>query len=234
MPIPYCGVAPLPAELWGRWNLAPYLLTALALGLALLLLRGPKGARGAAALAAWAVLALVFVSPLCALASALFAARSLHHVLLVALAAPLLALAGLAPRRGLSLAVPAHLLVLWAWHAPPAYAAALASDAVYWLMQLSLLGSAAWFWGAALARGAALPGIGALLAGMVGMGMLGALLTFAPTALYAPHATTTQAWGLSPLQDQQLAGLLMWVPAALAYLLPALAQGAAWLRAERG
>lgn len=101
-------------------------------------------------------------------------------------------------------------------------------------MQLSLLGSAAWFWGAALARGAALPGIGALLAGMVGMGMLGALLTFAPAALYAPHAATTQPWGLSPLQDQQLAGLLMWVPAALAYLLPALAQGAAWLRAERG
>ena len=56
------------------------------------------------------------------------------------------------------------------------------------------------------------------------MGLLGALLTFSQNAIYAPHALTTAAWGLSPLEDQQLAGLIMWAPGALAYLAAALAR----------
>jgi putative membrane protein len=50
------------------------------------------------------------------------------------------------------------------------------------------------------------------------MGLLGALIVFAPGPLYLVHLASTASWGLSPLADQQLAGLLMWVPASLPYL----------------
>ncbi|MFC4167869.1 cytochrome c oxidase assembly protein [Teichococcus aestuarii] len=228
--IPYCGAGPVPDALWSRWNLDPYLLSALALLLGWAVLR-PPGRPRHAALAGWAVLVLAFVSPLCALSSALFSARVVHHVLLVTVAAPLLALALPSPRRNLSLglAVPAHILALWLWHAPPLYAAALSSHALYWAMQASLLGTGLWFWAAALARRETpLPYLAALLTMMAQMGLLGALITFAPGALYLPHLETTQPWGFSPLQDQQLGGLIMWVPASLAYL------GAALLRAAEG
>ncbi len=49
------------------------------------------------------------------------------------------------------------------------------------------------------------------------MGMLGAILTFAPVPLYAAHAVAPFLWGLTPLQDQQLGGLIMWVPAGVPY-----------------
>jgi len=57
------------------------------------------------------------------------------------------------------------------------------------------------------------------------MGLLGALITFAGAPLYAPHAVSTLAWGLTPLEDQQLAGLIMWAPAAVFYLAAALWRG---------
>ena len=82
----YCGPAPAPEGIWLRWNLHPPLLVALAL------LAAAVGRRPVGALAV-AVLAVAFVSPLCALSAALFSARAVHHVLLVAVAAPLLAMA---------------------------------------------------------------------------------------------------------------------------------------------
>ena len=165
---------------------------------------------------------LIFVSPLCALSSALFSARVLHHVLLIAAVAPLLALAF--PLRGLRSApiaalVVAHAIVLWLWHAPAAYAWGLASTAAYWLMQTSLLGSAWLLWRSILDRASPSgPPLFALVATIGQMGLLGALLVFAPQPLYAAHFASTLAWGLNPLADQQLAGLLMWVPAMLPYL----------------
>jgi putative membrane protein len=57
---------------------------------------------------------------------------------------------------------------------------------------------------------------------MMQMGLLGAILSFAPEPAYLPHLATTQAWGLSPLADQQLAGAAMWTLGALPYLLAAL------------
>ena len=54
------------------------------------------------------------------------------------------------------------------------------------------------------------------------MGLLGAVITFARTPLYDAHLGATTPWGLSALQDQQLAGLIMWVPAAIPYLIAAL------------
>jgi putative membrane protein len=209
----YCGPPPDPSELWLRWNLDPVVLVLLAL-MAAWLWRSRPG------LLAVGVLAVAFVSPLCALSSALFAARVGHHVLLVAVAAPLLALARPA-RAPVSPTLPllVSALVLWAWHWPAAYDLALSFVPAYWLMQATLLASAVLFWRAVLhpAQGTG-PALLAILGGWMQMALLGALLTFAPAPLYAAHAAAPLLWGLSPLSDQQLGGLLMWVPAGLPYL----------------
>jgi putative membrane protein len=48
------------------------------------------------------------------------------------------------------------------------------------------------------------------------------LLSLAPTPWYAPYIATSNALGIDPVQDQQLGGLVMWVPAGLAYVIAAL------------
>lgn len=234
---PYCGVAPEPGELLARWNFDPLLLAAVAaMAVAWQLRVGrahPLQAR--AFYPALALILVLFVSPFCALTSALFSARVVHHVLLAALLAPLLVLAfprSMLPRAGpLAAWTGVQALVFWAWHAPPFYSAALSSHAAYWLMQLTILGSALGFW-SAVRRAPAPSAVAALLATMVQMGLLGALITFAAAPLYAPHLATTQPWGLSALEDQQLAGLVMWAPAAAVYLAAALAIASRWLKAE--
>lgn len=224
--LPYCGPAPAPGD-W-RWNLDPLLLVGLLAMTALVFWRA-RGAPRMLGLGATAVLVVIFVSPLCAISSALFSARTIHHVLLVALAAPLLAWALPIRRAGsLTLATAVQAVVLWAWHAPAAYGAALSSDTVYWLMQVSLLGSAVWFW-IGVRRASAPSAVGHVLVAMVAMGLLGALLTFADSALYVPHQLTTMAWGLTPLEDQQAAGLIMWAPAAAIYLAVALLILGRWI-----
>jgi len=218
--IAYCGPAAIPEDVWMRWNADPLLIAVLA-ALAVVVGRG----RVADARAGWGAIVLmvvVFVSPLCALSSALFSARVLHHVLLIAAVAPLLALAFPQRRAGsppLVALVVAHTVILWFWHAPGPYAWGLASVPAYWLMQASLLGSAWLMWRAILAPPAQPgPALVALVATIGQMGLLGALIVFAPRPLYGVHLASTAAWGLGPLADQQLAGLMMWVPAILPYL----------------
>lgn len=230
--IPYCGEAPGPGAWLGRWNLDPVLLAILLL-LALAIWWRPSARRHAPLRWAWAGALVLYVSPLCALSSAFFTVRVVHHLVVVLALAPLLA-QGLAPvlRR---LPVPLWTCtawataVFWAWHAPSSYAAALSSDALYWLMQLLLLASATAFW-LAVQRAAPAASIGAILATTLAMGLLGALITFAGRPLYEPHFASTLAWGISPLADQQLAGVVMWAPGSIAYLLAALWIGARWLR----
>jgi len=242
--IPYCGAAPSPGDWLGRWNLDPVvLLVAAALAWLWLRLRAETDGRPHAAAAAFALFVVLFVSPFCALTSALFSARVAHHVLLTAALAPLLVAAMPArPSRGASAGAwrirgplgawtATQAAVFWAWHAPPLYAAALGHDAVYWLMQASLVGVAVGFW-SAVRRASALAAAAALLATMVQMGLLGALLTFGAGALYAPHLASTFAWGLTPLEDQQLGGLVMSAPAAAFYLLGALVIVGRWLSRE--
>lgn len=219
--LPYCGAAPQPDGWLARWNDDPVLLAALA-GVALVLWRtadGPSGRQRA--LAALALAAVLFFSPFCALSSALFSARVTHHVLLAAVLAPLLAwalpMARMRVPGGLALWTVVQALVFWLWHAPSAYAAALSSDAMYWGMQLSILGTAIGFW-SALRQARTMPAVAGLLVSTVLMGLLGALITFAGVPLYAPHYLTTMPWGMTPLEDQQLAGLVMWVPSAALYL----------------
>ncbi len=225
---PYCGAAPHPAEWLGHWNVDPWLILPVAIGYyfwrRLPLHERSPGAAGAAL----ALFVLLYVSPLCALGSALFLARVTHHVLLAVALAPLLVLGfGLHHRNlraPLGVWTALQAAVFWAWHWPPLYAAALSNDVIFWAMQASVTATAAGFW-VKVMRVSSLGAIAALLATMVQMGVLGALITFAPNALYAPHWATTAAWGLAPLEDQQLAGLVMWAPAAAAYLLAALAIG---------
>lgn len=230
--MPYCGPGSAPADWLTRWNLDPALL-ALLIGAVFLLVLRTRGAVRSRGLISVAVLGLAFVSPLCALSSALFAARTVHHVLLVAVAAPLIAWAFPEHRtKGLGFATAVQAVVFWAWHAPGAYAAALSNDAFYWSMQASVLGSAVWFW-AAVRHARAPAAVIALLAAMVAMGLLGALITFAETPLYAPHLLTTQSWALTPLEDQQAAGLIMWAPASALYLAVALWVLGRWIGPDR-
>jgi putative membrane protein len=235
---PYCGAAPLPSDWLARWNLDPVLLAVLALLPFIFFRCRAGGTRDVPAFwAAWSMAVLLFVSPLCALTSALFSARVTHHVLLTAVIAPLLAaiLPRLPERWGsLALWTGAHALVFWMWHSPALYAAALASDAVFWTMQLTLLGSAVGLW-LAIRSTEPIWAVTALLATMVQMGLLGALLTFARAPLYIPHLAATGPWGLSPTEDQQLAGLIMWAPGAGLYLAAAAILLARWLsREQRG
>ncbi|MCR5880659.1 cytochrome c oxidase assembly protein [Phenylobacterium sp. J367] len=210
---PYCGPGATPGDLLLRWNADPVLLTAFALAAVLLW----RARATASAWSALAVAALLFLSPLCALSSALFSARTVHHVVLMAALAPLIAWSLPRSGGGLAAATGVSTAVFWAWHAPGAYAWALSHDMAYWLMQISLAAAAVWFW-MAVRTAATLPAVGALLLATVQMGLLGALLTLADRAFYAPHLATTLAWGLTPLQDQQIAGLVMWAPAAAVYL----------------
>ena len=174
---------------------------------------------------AYAVCALIFISPLCALASALFSVRVSHHVLLVGVIAPLLVFAFDRPRAvrpGVAmLTALTHTIVFWAWHFPPVYEAALTTNLNYWLMQVTMAGSAAYVWYAT--RASSVPiAIAVLLFTTLQMGLLGALLTFAPEPVFAPHLFTTEAWGLSSLEDQQLGGAIMWVVGSGLYLAAAL------------
>lgn len=211
----YCGSPPLPSSLLASWNDDPLLLVALVAGAVLALRLG--GDRRPFGLAAVALLAVAFVSPLCAASVALFSARALHHLILVAIVAPLLARAWplRSPLSRLA-AVAIATITLWLWHVPAAYDAALSHKAIYWAMQASLI-LTSWACWSAIDRSSGTVAVTAIVGAAAGMGMLGAVLTFAPVPLYASHAGTTLPFGIGPLADQQLAGLIMWVPGLLPY-----------------
>lgn len=206
----YCGPAPTPDELLSSWNFDPW-------AFALLVVLALWAGRSRAGAAAILVLAIAFLSPLCALSSALFSARVLHHVLLLAVAAPLLAMARPARQpSGVGLPFVAATVALWLWHVPAFYDAALGHMAVYWVMQATLFGSALWFWRAVFCLPAG-SGVLWVLFAYIAMGLLGALLSLAPNALYETHAIAPLFWGFTPLTDQQLGGLVMWMPAGLPF-----------------
>ncbi|WP_270933718.1 cytochrome c oxidase assembly protein [Falsiroseomonas oryzae] len=232
---PYCGTAPAPGGV--AWNLDPMLGAALLAGLLLAWrLAGASGDRRWLAVG-WIVLASTLISPLCNLSVALFSARVAQHLVLLAVAAPMLALALPIYRHGpagMAAAAAAFAAALWAWHLPGPYALTFRSDIAYWAMQGSLVATATWLWHGLLLGAARRPEV-AILAGLATaaqMGALGALLTFTPRPLFVPHALSTLPWGLTPLEDQQLGGLLMWVPGGLAFALLALSALARALRAE--
>jgi len=213
------------ARRFGPWRVASFLLALLVLAVALGPLDGPADRR--------------------------FSVHMAQHMLLVVVAAPLLAAgapgvplllvlpvrwrarfsrARVALRRApvlraLYLPVSAWVLqvaVLWGWHLPGAYQAALDSP---WLHELehALLVVTAWmFWWHVLSAGRRrMSGLVAVVysfAATMPMAALGAVLTLAPRPLYPGLAAQAAAAGIDPLTDQQLAGLIMWVPPDVVYL----------------
>lgn len=216
---PFCGTPPLPGELLGRWTFDPLLLAGLALALVAIWF----GAQGAGVrrrgLAGWALVALLFVSPLCAASMALFSARVAQHLLLTLVAAPLLA--PLLRRRAPGPALAATLFagLFWLWHIPGPYALTLQSDLAYWAMHLSLLGAAVLLWAALGARVQSAPFAAALaLAGTAAqMTALSVLLIVSGQLWHPWHELTTLPYGMTAMADQALAGAFMWVAGGLLF-----------------
>lgn len=248
---PYCGLPPLPEEVWSAWNLDPVLIGAL-VAVTLAYLRGTSLARVSrptlgSGLAGLGLLAATFLSPLCALSMALFSARMGQHIAVTLAVAPLLVAGSVLPlaargfglgvlprlpgRHAATLGTLAFALAFWGWHLPGPYALTLASDATYWLMQTSLLAAAILLW-QGLARAEEAPGAAMLatLATSMQMALFSAFVFFSHAAWHDFHATTTAPFGMSPLEDQQLAAVLMWAPGALGFLGVTLALFVAFLR----
>jgi putative membrane protein len=256
------GAPVLPGEAWTSWSLQPSVVAGLAL-VGYLYARGTRRLPGRTArmsprrrhvagfYAGLAALAAALVSPLDRLAGALFAAHMTQHLVLIAVASPLLVYGrpalplrlglGRGPRtRVPPAAIPAlrrlrclsnnpllvgglHGVVLWAWHLPGLYTAALRNGAIHAAEHVSFLLTGLLFWRLVIRRSpkAKLPYAPAILLVFVTSlqsGALGALLTFAPSVLYPVHGGGPAAWGLTPLEDQQLAGAIMWVPQGMLYL----------------
>jgi putative membrane protein len=157
-------------------------------------------------------LALALFGPVHEAAHESLAAHMVQHILLIGVAAPLLAVSLARLRIPAAPAFAAHGAVFWLAHAPVVVAAMAASGVVHVLAHAALFGTALAFW-CAIARGSAGEASLWVLATMIHTGVLGALLTVAPRPLYPGIA----------LEDQQLAGLLMWVPGGFLYLAAGLA-----------
>ena len=131
-----------------------------------------------------------------------------------------------------------HGVAIWVWHAPPLFEATLRSDLIHTLQHLSFLGTGLLFWWALLrgreGRLGRPAGALYLFTTSVHTTVLGALLTFSSRLWYPGYATSTAPLGLTPLEDQQLAGLIMWVPAGLVYLIATLVITASWLQEPGG
>jgi putative membrane protein len=220
--------------------------------------RGVAPWRAAAYGAGIVVVAIALISPIDRASDVLFSAHMVQHELLMLIAAPLVVLGRpLAPavwalphdtrvrllrttrpaRLWRALTAPVVALVLHAvtrlvWHVPAVFDAALADERIHAVQHLMFFGTAVVFWWALIygRYGRAGYGIGVAFVffTMLYSGLLGAVLSLGDHALYA-HAEPTLRWGIDPVDDQQRAGLLMWVPASVIMTAVALAILAAWL-----
>ena len=128
-----------------------------------------------------------------------------------------------------------HAAAILLWHIPRAYDAAVRSPPLHILEHLTFLGTAVLYWwnvtSARRRRRMGMPAVVAyLFVAALGSTVLGALLSMARVPWYSAHLATSAPWGFTPVEDQQLAGILMWVPAGLVYLGVMLALAAGALR----
>lgn len=131
-----------------------------------------------------------------------------------------------------------HAAALWIWHLPALYQAAVENAGIHALMHVCFLFSAALFWWVVVhgRYGRLGYGMGVLFVFTTGLHatLLGALLTVAPRPWYDLYRATAPRFAVDALVDQQLAGLLMWVPFGIVFVVIGLALFAAWLgEAER-
>lgn len=206
----------------------------------------------------WVAGVIAILPPLDRWAADRFSAHMVQHELLVLVAAPLMvaarplaatlwglpggvrapavaalrAPAARAAWRGLTtplVACALHGVVLWVWHAPALYGRAVENEAVHAVQHVMFVGTAALFWWGLVAGRYGRAGYGAavlyVFTTAVHTGALGALLTFASVPLYPVYVARTP----EPLADQQLAGLLMWVPAGIVLTAAGLGFFVAWL-----
>ena len=204
--------------------------------------RGPSASRGrlAAFAIGWTLTILAFSGAANEIAERSFFLHMVAHAVLMGVAAPLLVLArplprGIGPFRVLTEPVTATFLqagALAAWHLPILFDAALDDRRIHALQHLTLLGTSLLFWqGIGEARRSeerqGLAVVCLFLASVLGT-LLGFLLTLASGFWYTP--IDAPICGLSPLADQQLGGLVMWVPAGLVYVAAGLGLLARWIK----
>lgn len=204
----------------------------------------------------WSTLALALLSPIATMSEWLFSVHMTQHELLMLVAAPLLAIGrplvpmlfALPERRrialssgvsGMALRVASspfpvfaiHAVALWVWHIPALYEAAVLDDRIHLLQHICFAGTATLFWWGMIRGRYGRTGYGAaflyIFATAVHSGGLGALLAFSNRAWYPVYVQ--RALGGDAVTDQQLGGLIMWVPAGVVLMLFGLAMFAAWL-----
>ncbi|WP_407170381.1 cytochrome c oxidase assembly protein [Bradyrhizobium sp. ORS 111] len=206
----------------------------------------------------WLSLIAALVSPMHWLGERMLAFHMVEHEILMAISAPLLVLARPVgiwmwsfPRRlrvaggrlmrsrlagslwsllsGGRNATLLHAMAIWAWHAPPLFDAAVSDPALHRLQHLSFFATAVLFWWSVLRRSAIGAAAWHVFVTMLHTSVLGALMALSPRLLYQQDYSIAGSWGLSQLEDQQLAGLIMWVPAGTIYAGVALALIAIWI-----
>jgi len=208
--------------------------------------------RGAALYSSgWLILTLALVSPLHEGGERSFTLHMIEHELIMLVAAPLLALSrplgvmlwafprnmrqtlafpGLLRRLADPvLATALQSVALWAWHAPPLFNRALGHPGWHVAQHLSFLVTALIFWWSMTQTpNRALAALCLFVTAILG-GALGALMALAPRVLYRIEPASAAVWGLTPLEDQQLAGLMMWIPACTVYAAAALLLAMRWV-----
>ena len=199
---------------------------------------------------------VALVSPIDSLSNiALFSAHMVQHILLMLLASACLLLGtpGYWIRALYDLPVFKRLLpivtqpliilitfnvVMWIWHVPALYEGALRNPNVHIVEHLMFLAFGVLMWlpvihdvppGHVLSYPARMA---YLFACMVSSSILGAIFTFAPKIVFPFYGNAPLAFGLAPITDQQLAGLIMWVPGSGVFFVAILAVFAAWLNSE--
>jgi putative membrane protein len=128
-----------------------------------------------------------------------------------------------------------HAVAIWVWHIPALLDGTLQSELLHRLQHISFLVTALFFWWAILRMPRRDYGLGALhvFVTMIHTGLLGALLTLSPHDAYPLQTHDAPLFGLTPLEDQQLAGLFMWVPGGAIYLCCGLGLLYGWLSGRR-
>ncbi|MCP9231971.1 cytochrome c oxidase assembly protein [Mesorhizobium sp. LMG 17147] len=129
-----------------------------------------------------------------------------------------------------------HGVAIWAWHVPALFEAALARGVLHYAQHACFFGTGLLFWWVLLPRSGREQAYGSAVMHLfftsLHTALLGVLLLVSPRLWYPVNAAGAKLWNLSPLEDQQLAGLVMWVPAGLIYGGAALLLAGLWIRSS--